>query len=93
MNKLQWIMLLIGSNLPIAEMLLRNKDTNSTGADDMAADLMGYTSKVLQALQFGLPIPDLPSSLRPKISTGEEEVITGGAGTTGVESPIVSSAK
>lgn len=69
MSKLDWILMLIGSNLPIASSLLRNKDANSTGADDMAADLLDYTGAVLRAVQFNTPIPDLPASLRPKPKT------------------------
>jgi hypothetical protein len=70
MSKLQWVLMLLGPNLSIAANLLRAKDTNSTGSDDLGADVLDYTGKVLQAIQFNMPMPDLPSSLRPKV---EEE--------------------
>lgn len=66
MNKMDWVLLLVGSNLPIAANVLRNKDANSTGSDDVAADVLDYAASVLRAVQFNQPLPDLPASLRPK---------------------------
>lgn len=69
MGKMDWVLLLVGSNLPIAASILRNKDTNSTGSDDVAADVLDFAGAVLRAVQFNQPIPDLPASLRPKPAT------------------------
>lgn len=71
MTRLDWVLILIGSNIPIASTLLRNKDANSTGADDLAADILDYAGAALRAVQFGTSIPDLPASLRPKPKINE----------------------
>lgn len=51
--------------------MLRRKDANTTGKDDMAADAITFAIDMLDAVQNGEPIPDLPASLRPKPQTDE----------------------
>jgi len=48
MNKKWWIQIFVVPNLRAAAGYLRYKDTNSTGADDEAADAIDYAVAKLE---------------------------------------------
>lgn len=66
MSKLEITLMFAMPQMKIAAQLLRKKDANSTGSDDIAADIMDYAADAVTAVQNGFPLPDLPASLRPK---------------------------
>lgn len=43
--------------------LLRMKDDNDTGSDDIAADIVDFTVDCIQAVQRGVQLPMMPASL------------------------------
>lgn len=72
-NKLDLILAFAVPSMGSAAQLLRMKDTNSTGADDLTADAIDFASACIVAIRTGAPLPDLPKSLRPKAEAGEGE--------------------
>jgi len=72
MSKMDWILATTTPGMSIAASLLRAKDDNSTGADDLTADILDYGVAAIHAIQFGLPMPDLPASLRPKVKAEDQ---------------------
>ncbi len=65
-SRLDLILTFVTPQLQVAAQLLRRRDTDSTGADDLTADILDFASRAISAIQNGLPLPDLPESLRPK---------------------------
>lgn len=70
-SKLQMIMFFTLPAVRGAASFLRNKDSNSTGKDDLAADALDYAVEMVESLVNNTPTPNLPASLRPKPKTDE----------------------
>lgn len=51
MTKLDWILLFVLPGLRTASQILRNKDKDSVGADDIAADAIDLAIKKLEEYQ------------------------------------------
>lgn len=59
MSKLDWVLKFLTPFLVLASSLLREKDDNSTGADDEAAEAIDFLLKRLEAYRKPVP-PVLP---------------------------------
>lgn len=71
MSKMDYVELFAIPGLKSGAIILRNKDTNSTGTDDVCADIFSYAADAFAAVKNGLPLPELPASLRPKPAVDE----------------------
>jgi hypothetical protein len=71
MSKLDWILTFLLPNAQSAVQILRRKDANRTGKDDLAADALEFRLNCVRAIQDDLPLPELPESLRPKAAPVE----------------------
>ena len=65
-SKLKYVEWFVIPGMKTGAQILRTKDANTTGSDDLTADIFDFAADAFFAVKNGLPLPDLPVSLRPK---------------------------
>ncbi len=64
-------LMIVYPNPQVVSQLLANRDANTTGSDDRAAQFLHYASVAIQAIINDQPLPTMPTTLATQLAPKE----------------------